>query len=135
MEHDFTLRNKMATAKAEYEKEQGALGYNWDVEGVVWTLQDYHSSKGSVLDFTEDDWKCCKENDFSLYEVLEFCDEAYLENDLLVDYLENCLDDWRRRTGGECADKYIPKQDVLAYIEDFYTWHNDRYLMAQKVYS
>jgi len=135
MERDFTLRNKVFEAQTEYEKKYGVLDYHWSVEGAVWTLQDYHSSKGSVLDFTEDDWRCCKENDFTLYEVLEFCNESYLENDLLPGYLENCLEDWRRRTGDECADKEIPKQDVLAYIEDFYTWHCDKFPMVQKIYG
>ena len=36
---------------------------------------DYHSSVGSTLDFSEDDWKVCEENGWSKDEVLILCDE------------------------------------------------------------
>ena len=35
---------------------------------------DYHSCKGSVLDFTEDDWKVCQEYGWSVDEVVEMCE-------------------------------------------------------------
>lgn len=136
MEYDFTLRNKVAEAKAEYEKEHGMPNYLWDSEGVVWALLDYHSSKGSVLDFTEDDWQCCKENDFTLYEVLEFCDEGYLYHTQLSDYITAVLEDWRGRNAiEEVLDVDISKNRIMDAVEDFYTWNRDKFPMVQKIYG
>ena len=68
MPKEFTLRNKIAEAKAEFHEKGGRDEY-WS-ETLAWTLQDYHGSMGSVLDFTEDDCRDCKENDLTLCEVL-----------------------------------------------------------------
>ena len=58
MPKEFTLRNKIAEAKAEF-REKGGRDEYWS-ETLAWTLQDYHGSTGSVLDFTEDDWRATR---------------------------------------------------------------------------
>lgn len=73
----FTLRNKIDEARTEY-LQRGELDWQWTDEGLPYTIADYHGSKGSVLDFTEDDWRVCKENRWTLAEVLELCDEMEL---------------------------------------------------------
>lgn len=121
---EFTLRNKINEAKAEFLPKGGRPEY-WS-ETLAWTVQDYHGSKGSVLDFAEDDWRVCKENDLALGEVLSLCDEEYFSNTYLTDYLADRLADWRERNaGGEMTDIDIPMDDVRDMVSDFYTWHKE----------
>lgn len=106
---DFTLRNKIAEAKADFHPKGGRDEY-WS-ETLAWTLQDYHGSRGSVLDFTDDDWRVCKENGLTLEEVLTLCDEEEFstDSDSLEQFFSNFPDD-------------MPKEDAIAAVEDFYTW-------------
>lgn len=119
---DFTLRNKIAEAKADFHEKGGRDEY-WS-ETLAWVVQDYHSSKGSVLDFTEDDWRVCKENDLTLSEVLALCDEEKFSLD--VETLEHFF-------SGFPED--MPKEDAIAAVEDFYTWRCDRLPVVEKVYN
>ncbi len=73
--NEFTLRNKIENAKAEYLQRYGKLDWQWTDEGLPWTIQDYHGSVGSMMDFTEDDWLSCKENGWALDEVYELCND------------------------------------------------------------
>ena len=82
-----TLRKKIEENKAWYIEHFGELNWQWVDEGLPNTIMDYHGSVGSVLDFTEDDWMACKENDWTLDEVLELCDEKAFGSD--VDTLEH----------------------------------------------
>ncbi len=72
---EFTLRKKIEDAKAEHLRHYGVLDWQWFDEVLIWTIQDYHSSKGSVLDFTEDDKAALEENGWSLEEVRKLCEE------------------------------------------------------------
>lgn len=118
----FTLRNKIAEIKADFHEKGGRDEY-WS-ETLVWEVQDYHSSKGSVLDFTEDDWRACKENGLSLSEVLALCDEEKFTPDVttLEHFFSNFPED-------------MPKEDAIAAVEDFYTWRCDCLPVAEKVYN
>ena len=134
--NEVTLRNKIESAKAEYLQRYGKLDWKWTDEGLPWTIQDYHGSVGSVMDFTEDDWLACRDNGLTLSEVLELCDEQYFDHANLVEYMAACLADWRERTGEySAADEDIAMQDVLAYVQDFYTWRKEKLPMVQSVYE
>lgn len=74
LNHDFSLRNKIADAKDFYYKQYGTLNHWWKDEGLPNAILDYHSSKGSTVDFTEDDWKVCEENGWTRGEVEELCE-------------------------------------------------------------
>lgn len=78
---EFTLRGKIDEAKADYLNRYGVLDWHWFDEGLVYTIQDYHSSKGSLLDFTADDLAVCSENGLTLEELAWFCDEQDYEEE------------------------------------------------------
>ena len=122
MPKEFTLRNKIAEAKAEFH-EKGERDEYWS-ETLAWEVQDYHSSMGSVLDFTEDDWRTCKVNNLTLSEVLALCDEEEFSPDVetLGDFFSNFPDD-------------MPKEDAIAAVENFYTWRHDCLPVLDKVYN
>ncbi len=109
MPNEFTLRSKIAEEKAVFHQKGGRDEY-WG-ETLAWILQDYHGSKGSVLDFTEGDWLACRDNGLALGEVLELCDETRFSPD--VDSLEEFFSTF------PCD---MPKEDAIAAVEDFYTW-------------
>lgn len=119
-----TLRNKIEDTKTEYQRRYGKLDWKFTDEGLLWAIQDYHSSKGSVLDFTEDDWMVCKENGWTLDEVLKLCDETEFNPD--VDSLEQFF-------SGFPTD--MSKEDAIAAVENFYIWRKERLLMVEKVYG
>lgn len=70
-----TLREKIEESKAWYLQRYGVLDWQWEDEGLPYAIMDYHSSVGSTLDFSEDDWKACEENGWSRDEILILCDE------------------------------------------------------------
>lgn len=72
---DFTLRNQITNAKNDFLRRYGVLDWRWEDEGIVWTIQDYHSCMGSTLDFTDDDWAVCLENGITVDEVKAFCED------------------------------------------------------------
>ena len=116
-----TLRKKIEENKAWYIEHFGELNWQWVDEGLPNTIMDYHGSVGSVLDFTEDDWMACKENDWTLDEVLELCDEKAFGSD--VDTLEHFF---------SCFPQDMPKEDAIAAVEDFYTWRCDCLPIVEK---
>lgn len=120
----FTLRKKIEETKAEYLRDYGALDWRYIDEGLPWAIQDYHGSKGSVMDFTEDDWLACKENGWTLDEVCNLCDEERFSSGVmrLTEFLETMPDD-------------MPKEDAIAAVEDFYTWRNTLLPIVEKVYG
>lgn len=71
----FCLRNVIEEHKAWYLKRYKQLDWHWYDEGLIWAVQDYHSCKGSVLDFTEDDWLAAEENGLDRNEVELLCEE------------------------------------------------------------
>ena len=71
----FCLRNTIEERKHWYLQKWGKLDWQWYDEGLIWAVQDYHSCKGSILDFTEDDWLAAKENGLTREEVEMFCEE------------------------------------------------------------
>lgn len=120
-----TLRKKIEENKAWYIEHFGELNWQWGGdEGLPNTIMDYHGSVGSVLDFTEDDWMACKENDWTLDEVLELCDEKAFGSD--VDTLEHFF---------SCFPQDMPKEDAIAAVEDFYTWRCDCLPIVEKIYN
>ena len=71
----FTLRNKIADAKAFYLNHYGRLEHwQWMDEGLPNAILDYASSV-PVSDFTEDDWKVCEENNLNRADVENLCKE------------------------------------------------------------
>ncbi len=134
MPKEFTLRNKIAEVKADFH-ERGGRDEHWS-ETLAWTLQDYHGSKGSVMDFTEDDWQVCKENNLALVEVLALCDEEYLDNSSITDYLADRINEWRDNYGDQhAADSEVPKESMLGFVDDFYTWRRELLPKVQAIYD
>lgn len=132
----FTLRKKIEEAKAEYQKNYGELNWRWTDEGVPYTIMDYHSSKGSVMDFTEDDWRVCKEYDWTLEDVCTVCNEHRFRED--VDNLESYIQAVREddsRAGIENEFLELSREDAIALVEDFYTWREKLLPVVKKVYS
>lgn len=70
----YTLRREIEKAKAEHLLECGSLDWQWYDERLVWTIMDYHSSKGSVVDFTADDEAVLRENGWTLDDVEDLCE-------------------------------------------------------------
>lgn len=71
----FCLRNKIEESKAFYLQQYGKLDWRWHDEGLIWAIQDYHSCKGSVLNFTEDDWWVVAENGLTRADIEYYCEE------------------------------------------------------------
>ena len=124
MNEKITLRKKIEDTKADHLRRYGELNWKYTDEGLPYAIQDYHGSVGSVLDFTEDDWLACKENGWTMNEVLELCDEKEFSSD--VDSLEQFF-------SGFPTD--MPKEDAIAAVEDFYTWRNDLLNEEKKIYA
>lgn len=122
--NEVTLRNKIESAKAEYLQRYGKLDWKWTDEGLPWTIQDYHGSVGSVMDFTEDDWLVCKESGWTLDEVCKLCSEEWFSSGVerLTEFLELMSDD-------------MPKEDAIAAVEDFYTWRKELLPKVQTIYN
>lgn len=72
--NDFTLRSTIEKNKQFYLDRYGKLDWQWTDEGLVWAIQDYHSCKGSIDEFTDDDWSVVKENGLTIKAVKEFCE-------------------------------------------------------------
>lgn len=119
-----SLRKKIEGTKAEYIRRYGKLDWKFTDEGLPWAIQDYHGSKGSVMDFTEDDWRACKESGWTLDEVCKLCDEERFSSGVsrLVEFLETMFDD-------------ITKEDAIVAVEEFYTWREKLLPMVEKVYQ
>ena len=75
MELEFCLRNQIDKSKALYLQKYGKLDWQWYDEGLIYSIMDYHSCKGSTLDFTEDDWLAAEENGLTKEEVEYYCEE------------------------------------------------------------
>lgn len=134
MPKEFTLRNKIAEAKAEFHEKGGRDEY-WS-ETLAWTLQDYHGSMGSVLDFTEDDWLTCKENCLALDDVCTLCDDVEFIS--TVDDISKFFDavhskDCSNMVGWSFSE--LSKTDCIEMVEDFYKWREELLPKAQKIYS
>lgn len=141
---DFTLRKKIEDTKAEYMERYGKLDWHYADEGLPWAIQDYHGSKGSVMDFTEDDWLACKENGWMLNEVCCLCDELWFakeeETESLMWFLRIRMGDWKDSSGGiyrdvNIKDEDVPQEVVLGFVSDFYKWHKELLPAALKVYN
>ncbi len=98
---ELTLRSKIEEAKAEYQERYGKLSWQWEDEGLPYTIHDYHSGVGSVMDFTEDDWRACKENGWTLDDVCILCNEPWFchGDNSICSFLGMVLCDWRQCNG------------------------------------
>lgn len=135
----FTLRNKIEEAKAEYQ-EDGGPDWRWTDEGLPYAIMDYHGSKGSVMDFTEDDWHVCKENGFSIEEVCRLCDELWHidEVESLSRYMEVRMGNWKDNNGGingEIKDEDVPQDVVNDFMADFYKWRKELLPVVLGIYQ
>ncbi len=135
MNEKLTLRKKIEDTKTDYLRHYGDLNRKFTDEGLPWTIQDYHGSVGSVMDFTEDDWLACKENGWTLGEVLALCDEGYLDNSSITDYLADRINEWRDNYDQHAADSEVPKESMLGFVEDFYTWRRELLPKVQAIYD
>lgn len=70
-----TLRDWIAEEKQWYSKKYGGIDWHWTSEGSAWAIQDYCSSIGSLLDFTEDDFAAAAEEGWRRDEVRRLCEE------------------------------------------------------------
>lgn len=71
--NDYTLRSTIERNKQFYLDHYGKLDAQWTDEGLIGAIQDYYACKGSLEEFTDDDWKVVKENDLTKDKVIEFC--------------------------------------------------------------
>lgn len=132
----FTLRNKIEEAKAEYQKRYNNPDWRWTSEGMSYVIQDYHSSKGSVMDFIEDDWKVCKEYGWMLDEVCMLCNERRFCAD--VDNLESYIQAVRSddiEAGVENEFLKLSCEDAIALVEDFYKWRKELLPVVLGIYQ
>lgn len=74
--NDITLRDVIARNKQTYIAPDGSVDRLWAEEGCAWSIQDYHSMKGSLLDFTRDDFKVAAEEGWSLTDLGTLFDEG-----------------------------------------------------------
>lgn len=70
---EFTLRNVIARNKQNYMNPDGTIKSGWEEEGCAWAIQDYYSSRGSLMDFSEDDWAAAAEQGWTKEEVGLLC--------------------------------------------------------------
>lgn len=70
-----SLRGLLAKEKQQYLDEYGKIDWQWTDEGSAWVIQDYYGCKGSLLDFTEDDFTAAAEEGWSHDEVRKLCEE------------------------------------------------------------
>lgn len=126
MSENYTLRRKIEDVKADYLSRHRNLDWQYTDEGLPWAIQDYHSSVGSVMDFSEDDWAVCKENGWTLDEVCSLCDEPWFSGEQVSKnwFLNMRLEDWRSQNDGdETGEMYIPPEVISGFESDFYTWY------------
>lgn len=128
MSNNFTLRDKIAEQREDYER-RNTMKY-WEDEGIPFAIMDYSSSKGSVMEFSEDDWRVCKDCGFSIHDVCDLCGEAYFSPDVnsLEEFLRLYIEDWQSKgddgmTGDQMADA----------IQDYFTWRGKLLPKAQKI--
>lgn len=70
-----SLRELLSKEKQQYLDEYGKIDWQWTDEGSAWIIQDYYGSKGSLLDFTEDDFTAAAEEGWSRELVKSLCEE------------------------------------------------------------
>ena len=79
--NDYTLRSTIDRNKQFYLEHYGKLDAQWTDEGLIWSIIDYYACKGSVEDFTEDDWKVIKECGLNKEHVIQlFNDDNTVQN-------------------------------------------------------
>lgn len=127
MSEVFTLRNKIAEQRNDYEK-RNMMEY-WEDEGMLFAIMDYSFSKGSVMDFSEDDWRVCKECGFSIHEVCECCGEEHFSPnvDNLEEFLRLYLEAWEHED--------MPGEQMAATIQSYFRWRGTLLPKAEKIYS
>lgn len=126
MNKNYTLRKKIEETKADYLKRYGKLNWQYADEGLPWAIQDYHSSVGSVMDFSADDWAACKESGWELDEVCSLCDEPWFSGEPVSKdwFLTLRLEEWRRQNDGdETAELYVPQEVIPGFESEFKTWY------------
>lgn len=110
---ELTLRNMIEDAKGKYLERNGMLDRYWKDEGLIFTLESYYSSIGSVLNFEE------------MSEIGR--------------YLSLAVECWRNESDerDECLipDEDIPKEVVDGFISNFYTWRRKKLPMVKAIYS
>lgn len=74
--NSVTLKTTIEKNRQWYLERRGRLDWQWEDEGLVWAIQDYHSCKGSLENFTDDDWKTVEENGLTKEEVKQFCESG-----------------------------------------------------------
>lgn len=125
MSDNITLRKKIEETKSDYLNRHGNLDWQYADEGLPWAIQDYHSSMGSVMNFSADDWAACKENGWTLNEVCSLCDEPWFSSERVSRdwFLDMRLEDWRGKNGGnEAGEIYVPPEVVSEFEEEYRTW-------------
>lgn len=76
MSTDFSLRSIITCHKQKYIQKDGSINPFWKAEGCTWAIQEYHSSIGSLLDFTGDDLLAVQEEGVVPAELKQLCGEA-----------------------------------------------------------
>ena len=129
---EFTLRNTIAKHKEDYTLPDGSTKQLWVDEGCAWAIQDYYGSRGTLLDFTEDDWAAAAEEGWSKEEVATLC----LGDDYLDRHLE-ALQFYVFEAGNNLTESYYTlfrelrsaKFFSVDEYEDFFQFQNAVRLM------
>lgn len=129
MSKTITLRDKILKQHEDY-KLHDAMKY-WEDEGIPFAIMDYSSLMGSVMEFSEDDWRTCKDYGWSIHDVCDLCGEPYFFPNVssLEEFLRLYIEEWQSRgvddmTGDQIADA----------IQDYFTWSGKLLPRAQKIY-
>ena len=73
--HKNSLRDLLAHKKQSYMTQDGSVDPIWNEEGLVWAIQEYHGSVGSLIDFTRDDFETATEVGWNLSRLGGLFDE------------------------------------------------------------
>ena len=122
---DMNLEEYIDSKHQEYI-QRGDPDWMWDDEGIVYAMQDYHSSMG---EFSEEDWAYIKK--MGLEEIAAFCEEE-MGGDMVPEESDEKLDDEQifqeiikdmspERILAKCRrDEERPMGVLLSYIRDMY---------------
>lgn len=70
-----SLRELFAEEKQQHLDKYGKIDWQWTDEGSAWVIQDYYGGKGSLLNFTEDDFTAAADEGWSRELVAQLCKE------------------------------------------------------------
>ena len=119
--NDYNLRNLMEKTVKDNRNP------DYLDESIAYTIMGYHSCKGSVLDFTKDDWRVCQEHGWTVNEVVELCEtDKYHCNCCGRDFVASDLysgaemENWPTEICcPDCGAPYEMNDEHITYVERY----------------